>query len=134
MNLDVLSFRFWLDPPHYESNVDKLISSIIYGSNFAKDVSLTKYKQHLDQHLAKCKGPCKLNIFGVPICTLKKCEKEKIDKMFYSLYVFLQSESTVYLAQMLFDMIYKPEQYSNVLDFISINAARNPKLYKLVGM
>ena len=126
MNLDADSFRFWLDPPHFESNVDKLISSI-YGFNFAKDIKLKKYKQHLQQHFDECKGPCKLNVFGFPICKKKKCEIDKIDKMFYALYLFLQSESTVHLRQILFDMIYEPNQYNNVVDFMAINASRNTK-------
>ena len=70
VNINADSFNFWLDPPHFESNVDKLLSSIS-GSGFARDIILKKYKQHLQQHFNECKGPCKLNVFGVPICKKK---------------------------------------------------------------
>ena len=133
VKIDADSFRFWLDPPHFESNVDKLISSI-YGFNFAKDIILKKYKQHLEQHFNECKGPCKLNVFGFPICKKKKCEIVKIDKMFYALYLFMQSESSVQLKQILFDMIYEPNQYNNVIDFMAINASRNTRLQKIIGV
>ena len=49
-NLDGDSFRFWLDPPHFESNIDKLLSTL-NGTGFAKDIILKKYKQHLEQHV-----------------------------------------------------------------------------------
>ena len=128
VNINVDTFKFWLDPPNFESNVDKLLSSI-NGSGFARDIILKKYKQHLNE----CKGPCKLNVFGVPICKKKKCEIEKIEKMFYALYLFLQTESSVQLRQILFDMIYEPNQYNNVVDFMAINASRNTKLQKIIG-
>ena len=64
----------------------------------------------------------------------KKCEIEKIEKMFYALYLFLQTESSVQLKQILFDMIYEPNQYNNVVDFMAINASRNTKLQKIIGM
>ena len=131
MEIDGNTFRFWLDPPHFESNVDKLITCIT-GSNFARDIKLEKYKQHLQKHFNECKGPCKLNVFGVPTCKKKKCEIEKLDKMFYALYLLCESESTVHLRQNLFDMIYDENQYSNVVDFMAINAARNTKLQKLI--
>ena len=54
--------------------------------------------------------------------------------MFYAFYIFLQSESTVHLRQILFDMIYKTEQYNNVVDFMAINASRNTKLQKLINV
>ena len=54
--------------------------------------------------------------------------------MFYAFYIFLQSESTVHLRQILFDMIYEPNQYNNVVDFMAINASRNTKLQKIIGM
>ena len=133
MNLDADSFRFWLDPPHFESNIDKLMSSM-YCFNFARGIKLKKFKQHLQQHFDGCKGPCKLNVFGVPICKKKKCEINKINKMFYALYIFVQAESTVELRQILFDMIYKTEQYNNVVDFMAINASRNTKLQKLISV
>ena len=133
VNINVDTFKFWLDPPNFESNVDKLLSSI-NGSGFARDIILKKYKQHLEQHLNECKGPCKLNVFGIPICKKKKCEIEKIEKMFYALYLFLQTESSVQLRQILFDMIYEPNQYNNVVDFMAINAARNPRLQKIIGV
>ena len=133
LNIDADTFKFWLDPPHFESNVDKLISSI-YGFNFAKDIKLEKYKQHLQQHFDECKGPCKLNVIGFPICKKKKCEIDEMNKMFYGLYVFMEAEGTVELKQILFDMIYRPDQYNNVLDFMGINAARNTKLQKIIMM
>ena len=52
--------------------------------------------------------------------------------MFYALYLLCESESTVHLRQNLFDMIYDENQYSNVVDFMAINAARNTKLQKLI--
>ena len=133
LNIDANTFKFWLDPPHFESNVDKLISSI-YGFNFAKDIKLKKYKQHLQQHFDECKGPCKLNVFGFPICKKKKCEIDKMNKMFYGFYIFMEAEGTVELKQILFDMIYRVDQYNNVLEFIGINAARNTKLQKIIMM
>ena len=54
--------------------------------------------------------------------------------MFYGLYIFMEAECTVELKQILFDMIYKVEQYNNVLEFIGINAARNTKLQKIIMM
>ena len=54
--------------------------------------------------------------------------------MFYALYLFLQTESSVQLRQILFDMIYEPNQYNNVVDFMAINASRNTKLQKIIGM
>ena len=131
MNLDPDSFRFWLEPVHFESNVDKLISSI-NGTGFARDIILKKYKQHLKQHLNGCEGPCKLNVFGVPICKKKKCEIENLDKMFCGLYIFLKSETTVHLKQILFDMVYETKQYNNFIEFIAINVVRNPSLQKII--
>ena len=131
VNINADTFKFWLDPPHFESNVDKLISSIC-GFNFARDIKLEKYKQHLQKHFNGCKGPCKLNVFGVPTCKKTKCEIDKLDKMFYALYIFMESESTVQLRQLLFDMIYDVNQYNNVVDFMAINASRNTKLQKII--
>ena len=130
-NLDGDSFRFWLDPPHFESNVDKLLSCL-NGTGFARDIILKKYKQHLKQHLNECNGPCKLNMFGVPICKKKKCEIESLDKMFYGFHLFLKSETTVQLKQILFDMIYESKQYDNLIEFIVRNAVRNPTLQKIL--
>ena len=131
-NLDTDTFKFWLDPPHFESSVDKLLTSL-YGFNFTRDIRLKKYKQHLQQHFDKCKGPCRLNIIGVPICKKNKCEIDKLNKMYYSLYIFMEAEGTVKLKQILFDMIYKVDQYDNVLEFIAINATRNTKLQKIIN-
>ena len=131
INLDHDSFRFWLDPPYFESNLDKLFSNI-KGTSFARDIILKKYKQHLEQHLSVCKGPCKLNMLGVPICRKKKCEVESLDKMFCALYIFLKSESTIQLKQTLFDMCYDAKHYNDVIEFIAINVARNTHLQKII--
>ena len=131
VNLDHDSFRFWLDPPYFESNLDKLFSSI-KGTSFARDITLKKYKQHLEQHLSVCKGPCKLNMLGVPICKKKKCEVESLDKMFCALYIFLKSESTIQLKQTLFDICYDAKHYNDVIEFIAINVARNTHLQKII--
>ena len=131
INLDHDSFRFWLDPPYFESNLDKLFSNI-KGTSFAIDITLKKYKQHLEQHLTLCKGPCKLNMLGVPICRKKKCEVESLDKMFCALYIFLKSESTIQLKQTLFDICYDAKHYNDVIEFIAINVARNTHLQKII--
>ena len=131
LNIDHDSFRFWLDPPYFESNLDKLFSSI-KGTSFARDITLEKYKQHLEQHLTVCKGPCKLNMLGVPICKKKKCEVESLDKMFCGLYIFLKSESTIQLKQTLFDICYDAKHYNDVIEFIAINVARNTHLQKII--
>ena len=57
-----------------------------------------------------------------------------MNKMFYALYIFMEAEGTVELKQILFDMIYRVDQYNNVLDFMGINAARNTKLQKIIMM
>ena len=57
-----------------------------------------------------------------------------MNKMFYGFYIFMEAEGTVDLKQILFDMIYRLDQYNNVLEFIAINAARNTKLQKIIMM
>ena len=62
----------------------------------------------------------------------KKCEIENLDKMFCGLYIFLKSETTVHLKQILFDMVYETKQYDNFIEFIAINVVRNPSLQKII--
>ena len=69
---------------------------------------------------------------GVPICKKKKCEIETLDKMIYGFHLFLKSETTVQLKQILFDMIYESKQYDNLIEFIVRNAVRNPTLQKIL--
>ena len=131
LNLDPESFKFWLEPPHFESNVEKLISSI-KGTDFAKDIILKKYKIAIKQHLNECEGPCKLSVIGFPTCKKNKSEIEILDKMFCGFYIFLKSETTVQFKQTLFDMIYETKQYNNFVDFIAINLVRNTSLHKII--
>ena len=52
--------------------------------------------------------------------------------MFCGLYIFLKSETTVHLKQILFDMVYETKQYDNFIEFIAINVVRNPSLQKII--
>ena len=52
--------------------------------------------------------------------------------MFYGFHLFLKSETTVQLKQILFDMIYESKQYDNLIEFIVRNAVRNPTLQKIL--
>ena len=126
------SYRFWLEAPYFESNIDKLMDSIV-GTGFVKDISLKKYKEHLQQHLTKCNGPCEINKFGLPLCEENETDKELIGKMFAGFYVFINVKSTsVYNKQYLFDMIYKPKQYDNFLQFITMSMMNNNDFKKLI--
>ena len=131
LKLDSESYRYLLDPEHFESNIDKLIYSIS-GTGFARDIKLEKYKTALKQHLNECKGPCKLNIMGYPICKKNNSEISDLNKMFCGFYAFLKAESSVQLKQTLFDMVYESKKYNEFIDFIAYNVVRNPALKKLL--
>ena len=133
LKLDSESYRYYLDPDHFECNIDKLIYSIM-GTGFACDIILKKYKIALKQHLDECEGPCKLNIMGYPICKKNNNEISDLNKMFCGFYIFLKAESSVHLKQNLFDMVYDSKQYNNFVDFIAYNVSRNPILRKLVSL
>ena len=129
--IDTESLRFYLDQPHFETSLEKLITSIA-KTGFVKDISLKKYKKALEHHMSVCDGPCKLNTFGFPIC--KKSDEEicTIEKMYTAFYIFLSSDAKVTDKQFLFDMIYIAEHYDRFLSFICTNMMTNKSFHDLV--
>ena len=83
VGVDMCLIRINLSPPYFEYSLFALITYMhINGiSHLLKTIHFENYKIALLSHLNKCKGPCKLNVFGFPICLLSENDAKKILKM-----------------------------------------------------
>ena len=124
LSIDTESLRFYLEPPHFEVNLERLMDSVI-ETEFAKRISLKNYKTALEHHIASCSGPCKLNSFGFPVCGKNEKEIESLEKMFAGFYLIIKSKCNKIDQQYLFDMIYKTGQYQIFIKFVSVMFTSN---------
>ena len=131
LSIDTESLRFYLDRPHFENSIGKLINNI-KKTGFVKDISLKKYKKVLEHHMTMCNGQCKLNIYGFRICKISDEEICILEKMYTGFYIFISADAKLSDKQFLFDIIYIVEQYDCFLNFITINLTTNKSFYEIV--
>lgn len=125
--VDVDTLRFYLDNDNYgvfEPCFNKLLL-YIGQLKIIKYLSFIKYKKAIKKHLEKCKGPCKLNTIGFPICDKTKQENDKMDQMQAGLHLFYSSSVNITDCQILFDYSYVPEKHNAFLELTSINILNN---------
>ena len=96
-------------------------------------LDLIKYKKAIKKHLEKCKGPCKLNTIGFPICDKTKQENDKMDQMQAGLHLFYSSSVNITDCQILFDYSYVPEKHNAFLELTSINILNNNSLCNTIS-
>ena len=110
-----------LSPPHFEYCIFALIN-FIHINGFAqilKTIHLDNFRLALSSHLKKCKGPCKVNVYGFPICLLSDNNAKKIMRMMSCVQALHEAKKVkISELQETFDMIYNYKNYNNFLQFM----------------
>ena len=120
LDFDLESARFNLTAPHFEICLTVLLDSLTtLQMNFGVKLSFDFFKSLISAHHQKCKGPCKLNSYGLPICGLSNSKIKKIDKMQAGMILILKNKQCFHNEiQILFDLSFQPKQYDYFINFV----------------